>query len=154
MIDLNAIKNRGLNKRYWMGLCLLILGFLLFFNLNHLMSKQDDWSLSNMFDDSKEQQHKYLVVIGTEAQYESRRKVIRSSYFDITDNLVPVEFDTVQYAFLVHGGPPNSNTPERRSFEAEKMEYNDIYQLPKDTPYNRQTIIDWVNKNRGRLLLF
>lgn len=139
----SSMATLGLNRRYWMGLCILILGFFIFFNMSHLMNKQDEWSLSNMmFENTVTPPQRYLIIIGTEAQYETRRKVIRSSYFDISDNLVP--FDNVQYTFLVHGGPPNSDTKERRSFEAEKMEYNDIHQLPKDSLYNRQTIIDWV----------
>lgn len=145
------IKNRGLNKRYWMGLCLLVFGLLIFFNINHLTNINDKWSMSTMFDNPEVvTKHKYLVVIGTEEKYGPRRKAVRQTYFDITDNLVPIEFDTIQYAFLVHGGLPNSDTPERRAFESEKMEYNDIYQLPNDLLYNKQTIIDWVKAlNKG-----
>jgi hypothetical protein len=92
-----------------------------------------------------EKDMKYLVVIGTEAKYESRRKLIRSSYFDIYDNILPAKLENVEYTFLVHGGPPPSNTPERRLFETEKMEYNDISQIPTEIVYNQDSIIQWVS---------
>jgi hypothetical protein len=148
MLDLpTSLKNRGLNRRHLTGLSLLLLCCFLFFNVKYLNgsnSIDESHSIATGSSSITEKNLKYLIVIGTEAKYESRRKLIRSSYFGIHDNLVPAKLENVEYTFLTHGGPPSSNTPERRLFETEKMEYNDISQLSTGTIYSLDSVIRWV----------
>ncbi|KAG0167756.1 hypothetical protein DFQ28_005717 [Apophysomyces sp. BC1034] len=89
----------------------------------------------------------YLVVIGSPAQYMSRRRLIRDKYFGLKDNLLPcMQHDTdVYYKFWIHGGPPASDTPTRREYEAEKMEWNDLVQMPPKTQFNQLNIIQWAD---------
>ena len=89
----------------------------------------------------------YIVVIASEASYQSRRNLIRSNYFGLHDNLIPcMRYNTdVYYTFWIHGGPPPSNTPERRRYETEKMEWNDMVEMPSDVPFEQETVLEWVN---------
>ncbi|KAI8146780.1 galactosyl transferase GMA12/MNN10 family-domain-containing protein [Fennellomyces sp. T-0311] len=88
----------------------------------------------------------YIVIIASEAPYESRRNLIRATYFGLYDNLVPcMRYNTdVFYTFWIHGGSPAPNTPLRRRYEAEKMEWNDMVEMPSDVPFEQETILDWV----------
>ncbi|KAI9468683.1 galactosyl transferase GMA12/MNN10 family-domain-containing protein [Zychaea mexicana] len=88
----------------------------------------------------------YIIVIASEAPYQSRRNLIRSSYFGLYDNLIPcMRYNTdVFYTFWIHGGPPPSNTPQRRQYEAEKMEWNDMVEMPSHVPFEQETVLDWV----------
>lgn len=138
----------GLKKRHVLGVGLFFILFFVLFQMNYIKNTEH----VNVTEDS--QQKRYLVVIGTEAPYAARRSIIRSAYFNIDDNLIPAaDFEQVEYAFLVHGGPPKSNSPERRAFETEKMEYNDIYTLPTtDQAFTSGTAFDWVSlRNMDRI---
>ncbi|KAI9245693.1 galactosyl transferase GMA12/MNN10 family-domain-containing protein [Phascolomyces articulosus] len=88
----------------------------------------------------------YVVVIASEAPFQSRRNLIRSKYFGLYDNLKPcMRYNTdVFYTFWIHGGPPPSNTPQRRQYEAEKMEWNDMVEIPSNIPFEQETILEWV----------
>ncbi|KAG2220290.1 hypothetical protein INT45_009923, partial [Circinella minor] len=88
----------------------------------------------------------YIVVIASEASYQSRRNLIRSNYFGLHDNLIPcMRYNTdVYYTFWIHGNPPPSNTPERRRYETEKMEWNDMVEMPNDVPFEQETVLEWV----------
>ncbi|KAI8364258.1 galactosyl transferase GMA12/MNN10 family-domain-containing protein, partial [Blakeslea trispora] len=78
------------------------------------------------------------------AKSNSRRQLIRAHYFGIYDNLVPVQVKEADYQFFIHGGPPVSNTPERRAFETEKMEFDDITLLPKTQALDQHAILNWI----------
>ncbi|KAF7728842.1 hypothetical protein EC973_005468 [Apophysomyces ossiformis] len=90
----------------------------------------------------------YLVVIASPAQYMSRRRLIREKYFGMRDNLLPcMRYDTdVYYKFWIHGGPPASNTPARRQYEAEIMEWNDLVEMPPKTAFNQINVIQWADE--------
>lgn len=88
----------------------------------------------------------YLVVVASSADQMSRRNLIREKYFGLRDNLLPcMRYNTdVLYKFLIHGGPPKSDTPLRRQYEGEKMEWNDLEELAKGKPFEQATVIEWV----------
>lgn len=133
---------KGLKKRHLMGVGLFFILFFVLFQINYLKNTEP----AIVTEDLVSSQKRYLVVIGTEARFATRRSVIRSAYFNIDDNLIPAsDFDQIEYAFLVHGGPPTSNSPERRAFETEKMEYNDIYTLPNGQTFTSGTAFHWVS---------
>ncbi|CAO3598301.1 unnamed protein product [Absidia cylindrospora] len=51
----------------------------------------------------------------------------------------------VYYKFLIHGDPPPSDTPLRRRYEAEKMEWNDMVEMEKSTsPLEQVHVLQWV----------
>lgn len=88
---------------------------------------------------------KYLIVIASEAKYRSRRDLIRSTYFDIEDSLIPPSTtQNVQYVFCVYDALPAENTLEKRAFETERMELNDIMLLGESIEYHLKNVIDWL----------
>lgn len=93
--------------------------------------------------------YQYLVVIASEAGQMSRRNLIREKYFGLRDNLLPcMQYNTdTYYKFWIYGGAPKSDTPERRQYEAEKMEWNDIEELPRSVKFEQESVIEWVSKN-------
>ncbi|KAI9483601.1 MAG: hypothetical protein EXX96DRAFT_499878 [Benjaminiella poitrasii] len=135
------------NKRYLLGISLILFICFLLFHINNYSYDGSSSLTSTSSSPNEKTNKKYLIVIETEAKYYSRRKLIRSVYFDIQDNLVPTTLDDIRYTFLVYGGPPESDTVERREYESEKMEYNDLSQLPTNTVYNQQTVLEWVSSN-------
>jgi hypothetical protein len=89
---------------------------------------------------------KYFVVIASRATNLQRRKLIRSAYFGLDDNLEPCmkkENKGLDYAFWLYGDSPQAITPESRLYEAEKMEWNDVYKVDSDV-FDQQEIIEWV----------
>ncbi|KAI9025352.1 galactosyl transferase GMA12/MNN10 family-domain-containing protein [Phycomyces nitens] len=88
----------------------------------------------------------YLVVIGSEASQGSRRQLIRSKYFGLRDNLLPcMQYDTdVYYTFWIHGGLPLPDTALRRTYESEKMEWNDMQEIPARLEFGQANVIAWV----------
>ncbi|KAI8372828.1 galactosyl transferase GMA12/MNN10 family-domain-containing protein [Radiomyces spectabilis] len=88
----------------------------------------------------------YLVIIASEAQHMSRRALIREKYFGMRDNLLPcMHFNAnVLYKFWIHGGVPKPDTPLRRAYEAEKMEWNDLVELPRSTAFEQVTVLEWA----------
>lgn len=133
-----------MNKRLLTGLGLFALICLLTFNFTYIY--RNDTMLNDTMVSNGNIQHKYIVVIGSPVSYSSRRGLIRSSYFGIQDNLQPISKgpQQIDYVFCIYGEPTKSNTPEKRAFETEKMEYNDIYQLGKSIEFNEANVVDWV----------
>ncbi|KAL0075350.1 glycosyltransferase family 34 protein, partial [Phycomyces blakesleeanus] len=88
----------------------------------------------------------HLVVIGSEASQGSRRQLIRSKYFGLRDNLLPcMQYDTdIYYTFWIHGGLPLPDTPLRRTYESEKMEWNDMQEIPARLEFEQANVIAWV----------
>ncbi|KAI8050135.1 galactosyl transferase GMA12/MNN10 family-domain-containing protein [Gilbertella persicaria] len=130
------------NRRQCLGISVLCVLFL--FLLTNIQFLSRDRFSRDLF--KQQVKHNYLIVIGTEAQFESRRKLIRANYFGIQDNLKPITLDHVKYQFLVYGGTPHSDTPERRLFETEKMEFDDISLLPAEKSFNQDTVVKWLGK--------
>ncbi|RCH81612.1 hypothetical protein CU098_000042, partial [Rhizopus stolonifer] len=130
------------NRRQCLGISILCVLFL--FLLTNIQFLSRDRFSRDLF--KQQVKHNYLIVIGTEAQFESRRKLIRANYFGIQDNLKPITLDHVKYQFLVYGGTPHSDTPERRLFETEKMEFDDISLLPAEKSFNQDTVVKWLGK--------
>ncbi|KAG0169119.1 hypothetical protein DFQ30_003938 [Apophysomyces sp. BC1015] len=98
-----------------------------------------------VIDDSNH--YTYLVVIASEAGYLSRRRLIRQHYFGLHDNLVPcMHHNTdVYYKFWIHGGQPESGTSIKRRYEAEKMEWDDIVEMPSNMAFEQANVLDWVH---------
>ncbi|KAL9542827.1 hypothetical protein MBANPS3_008414 [Mucor bainieri] len=139
---------KALKKRHLLGASLFFILFFVLFQINYIRNTAEHAVIATEEEGSlADGQRRFLVVITTEAQYAARRSILRSAYFNIDDNLIPAaDFDKVEYAFLVHGGPPKSNSPERRAFETEKMEYNDIYTLPAGQAFTSSgTAFHWIN---------
>ncbi|KAI9257771.1 galactosyl transferase GMA12/MNN10 family-domain-containing protein [Helicostylum pulchrum] len=91
------------------------------------------------------QHFKYFMVIASRATNLSRRQLIRDTYFGLHDNVEPcMKRDKgLNYLFWVYGDIPASKTPERRLYETEKMEYNDLEKVDK-TAYNQDDILRWA----------
>jgi hypothetical protein len=90
---------------------------------------------------------KYFVVIASEANSFERRKLIRSSYFGMDNNVEPCmgsEKKGISYAFWLYGDAPQSKTPERRVYEAEKMEWFDLHQTT-DAEFDQVKAMKWVS---------
>lgn len=138
------------SKSCLLTIVLFTLIFFFSFNINYI---SNEWR-SNTFSShvqtdnnyNYKYNYKYLVVIGSNVEFGSRRELIRSSYFGIHDNLIPItpSQQSVQYAFCIHGDLPKSDTPEKRTFETEKMEYNDIHIMKEE--FNEKNVLHWVCK--------
>ncbi|KAI8979816.1 galactosyl transferase GMA12/MNN10 family-domain-containing protein [Mycotypha africana] len=91
------------------------------------------------------QHFKYFLVIATKADHLSRRQIIRQSYFGLTDNMEAcLKRDKgLNYLFWIYGEEPKPKTPERRLYEAEKMEWNDLEKVGYDS-YDQNAILKWV----------
>lgn len=89
----------------------------------------------------------YLVVIASSAEQSSRRALIRDKYFGLRNNLLPcMRYNAdMLYKFLIYGGPSKAGTAERRRYEAEKMEWNDLEEMPAKTPFDQATVLEWVS---------
>ncbi|KAI9498671.1 galactosyl transferase GMA12/MNN10 family-domain-containing protein [Zychaea mexicana] len=90
----------------------------------------------------------YLVVIASTATEFTRRGLIRQMYFGLDDNIEPCmryNADTM-YRFWVHGERIPRKTAERRQYEAEKMEWNDIEEIPEDVKFEQSSILEWADK--------
>jgi hypothetical protein len=133
------------SKSCSLAIVLFILFCLIAFNINYL-NQGDISKFVTTINAAKEYSNTYHVVIGSRAEFQSRRDLIRSSYFGIEDNLLPLKplQHDVKYTFLIHGEQPNSNTVEKRTFETEKMEYNDLLIMNKAIEYKQNNILDWV----------
>ncbi|KAI9247790.1 galactosyl transferase GMA12/MNN10 family-domain-containing protein [Helicostylum pulchrum] len=135
-----------LSKRLVVGLGILVILCLVSFNAHSLYR---DGPLMTL---EAHHQHTYLVVIGSPVTFASRRNLIRSTYFGIDDNLDPISSTTAQpieYAFCIYGDATSPNTPERRAFETEKMEYNDIYSWDSSTQFTETTVLDWIKHQKS-----
>ena len=95
------------------------------------------------------QHFKYFIVIASRASNLSRRQMIRKTYFGLEDNVEPcMKRDKgINYLFWVYGDIPSSRTPERRLYETEKMEWNDLEKVNKQA-YNQDDMLNWVRKKK------
>lgn len=95
--------------------------------------------------EAKPQHFKYLMIIASRASNLSRRQLIRKTYFGMEDNLEPCmkKDKGFNYMFWVYGDTPASKTPERRLYETEKIEYNDLEKVDQ-TAYNQDEVLKWV----------
>ncbi|CAO3654084.1 unnamed protein product [Cunninghamella echinulata] len=75
-----------------------------------------------------------------------RRRLIREKYFGLRDNLLPcMHYNSdVYYKFWIYGGPPASDTPLRRQFEAEKMEWNDFIETDPTKFFDQVNVLQWA----------
>ncbi|KAI8364467.1 galactosyl transferase GMA12/MNN10 family-domain-containing protein [Choanephora cucurbitarum] len=94
------------------------------------------------------QHFKYFVVIASRADNMSRRQLIRDTYFGQKDNIEPcMKRDKgVNYMFWVYGNEPTPKSAERRLYETEKMEWNDLEKVTA-TAYSQDAVLKWVNTN-------
>ncbi|KAI7887193.1 hypothetical protein K492DRAFT_228361 [Lichtheimia hyalospora FSU 10163] len=88
----------------------------------------------------------YLVLIASSAEQSSRRALIRDKYFGLRNNLLPcMRYNAdMLYKFLIYGGPSKAGTAERRRYEAEKMEWNDLEEMPAKTSFEQATVLEWA----------
>ncbi|KAI8969663.1 hypothetical protein BDB01DRAFT_816563 [Pilobolus umbonatus] len=118
----NPIRYKYHHKHLVFLSCLVCLLILFLFNIQ--------FTLHNTHSDNTS----YLILIHSKSQYHDRRSILRREYFNIHNNLLPPCLsDSIQYRFLMTDGHPPSNTVERRLFETEKIEYNDIIELNRPT---------------------
>lgn len=91
------------------------------------------------------QHFKYFMVIASRATNLSRRQLIRNTYFGLGDNIEPcMKRDKgLNYLFWIYGDEPAAKTPERRLYETEKMEWNDLEKVNAKS-YNQDEILKWV----------
>ncbi|CEP10296.1 hypothetical protein [Parasitella parasitica] len=92
------------------------------------------------------QHFKYFMVIASRATNISRRQLIRSTYFGLDDNIEPcMKRDKgLNYLFWIYGDEPAAKTPERRLYETEKMEWNDLEKIDTKA-YNQDEILKWAD---------
>jgi hypothetical protein len=92
------------------------------------------------------QHFKYFIVIGSRTSSQSRRQLIRDTYFGLKDNIEPcMKRDKgVNYMFYVYGDEPEAKTPERRLYETEKMEWNDLEKVDAKS-FKQDDVLKWVN---------
>lgn len=118
----------------------------------------DDEASEDMVIINNSNHYSYIVIIASPASAMSRRNLIREKYFGLPNNLIPcMRYNAdVLYKFWIYGGPPKSDTPERRRYEAEKMEWNDLEEVLVE--FNQLNILEWVifslfdNKRRCQLI--
>ena len=91
--------------------------------------------------------YQMLVVIASPANHLSRRSLIRQKYFGIHNNLLPcmTANSDIYYRFWVYGGTENLTGDEHRRYEAERMEYGDIVDVPDVESFDESAIVDWVS---------
>ncbi|KAI7889089.1 galactosyl transferase GMA12/MNN10 family-domain-containing protein [Mucor mucedo] len=104
-------------------------------------------------DESTPQHFKYLMIIASRASNLSRRQLIRKTYFGMEDNLEPCmkKDKGFNYMFWVYGEKPMSKTPERRLYETEKIEWNDLEKVDQSA-YSQDEVLKWAEttlKERG-----
>ncbi|KAI8338488.1 galactosyl transferase GMA12/MNN10 family-domain-containing protein [Chlamydoabsidia padenii] len=88
-----------------------------------------------------------LVVVASDASSTERRRLIREKYFGLRDNLLPcmVYNADVYYKFWIYGNLPQKDTPLRRQYEAEKMEWNDLVEQDKQQDsFEQVDVLEWV----------
>ncbi|OBZ90036.1 hypothetical protein A0J61_01899 [Choanephora cucurbitarum] len=131
------------NRKQRLGISILcFLLFVVFANLTVLHRDRITSSVTQLTH--AKVNHNYLIVVGSEAKSSSRRHLIRAHYFGIHDNLIPARINQADYQFYIHGGPPPSDTPERRAFETEKMEFDDITLLPATQSFDPQAVLSGI----------
>ncbi|GAB5587777.1 hypothetical protein Unana1_02677 [Umbelopsis nana] len=96
--------------------------------------------------------YQMLVVVATRANHLSRRRLMRQKYFGIHNNLLPcmTANSDIYYRFWVYGGTEGLTGEERRLYEAERMEYDDIVDMPDETTFDQSAIVNWAEIELGR----
>jgi hypothetical protein len=91
--------------------------------------------------------YQILVAIASPADQLSRRSLMRQKYFGIHNNLLPcmTANSDIYYRFWVYGGSENLSGDERRRYEAERMEYDDIVDMPEIKTFDQLAIVNWVS---------
>lgn len=95
---------------------------------------------------STPQHFRYFIVIASRTGNLSRRQLIRKTYFGLDNNVEPcMKRDKgINYLFWLYGDEPAANTPERRLYETEKIEWNDLEKVNKKA-YDQDEVLKWVN---------
>ncbi|KAI9484593.1 galactosyl transferase GMA12/MNN10 family-domain-containing protein [Zychaea mexicana] len=110
--------------------------------LPHLLAEdnQDDIILN------ESNHYTYLVVIASPPDQMSRRQLIREKYFGLRDNLLPcMRYNTdMLYKFWIYGNMIPAKTDERRRYEAEKMEWDDLEEMGKGVKFEQTSILEWA----------
>lgn len=91
------------------------------------------------------QHFKYFIIIASRTSSLSRRQLIRDTYFGLNDNIEPcMKRDKgVNYMFWVYDDEPQAKTPERRLYETEKMEWNDLEKVDAKS-FKQDDVLKWV----------
>lgn len=102
---------------------------------------------------STPQHFRYFIVIASRTGNLSRRQLIRKTYFGLDNNVEPcMKRDKgIDYLFWLYGDEPAANTPERRLYETEKIEWNDLEKVNKKA-YDQDEVLKWAEttlKDRG-----
>ncbi|KAL1925559.1 uncharacterized protein VTP21DRAFT_442 [Calcarisporiella thermophila] len=149
-------------RRVYLGLAFIAITLLILLNIpNHkgmmrssLNEQQPDSNLQDFHNHGSidetadrglfesEGHHTLFVLVNSTMSEISRRMLIRKHLFDNYDNLVPCRrYNTeVHYKFLVR--KEQKITPElRRQYVAEKIEYDDIVELPGS---RQQDFLEWA----------
>lgn len=92
------------------------------------------------------QHFRYFIVIASRTSNLSRRQLIRKTYFGLDNNVEPcMKRDKgIDYLFWLYGDEPAARTPERRLYETEKIEWNDLEKVNKKA-YDQDEVLKWVN---------
>ncbi|KAI9319263.1 galactosyl transferase GMA12/MNN10 family-domain-containing protein [Dichotomocladium elegans] len=88
----------------------------------------------------------YLVVVASPPDQMARRSLIREKYFGLANNLLPcMRFNSdTMYTFWIYGRPIPARTAERRKYEAEKMEWNDLEEVPARMTFSQADVLEWA----------
>ena len=149
--NLSSRRRRQLRNRR-IGLLLFVAVFLslIYYNLK-LRSEIAVNGNNGLYSGARENvsnHYTYLVLIASTATEFTRRNLIRETYFGLKDNIEPcMQYDTdTYYKFWVYGDPIPRKTVERRQYEAEKMEWDDIVEVSwsDGVHFEQSSILDWV----------
>ncbi|KAI9258946.1 galactosyl transferase GMA12/MNN10 family-domain-containing protein [Phascolomyces articulosus] len=104
--------------------------------------------VSSTGQDTLSNHYTYLVVIASTATAFTRRNLIRQTYFGLNDNIEPcMQYNTdTYYKFWVYGNSIPRNTADRRLYEAEKMEWNDLVEVSDGVHFEQSNILEWTDK--------
>ncbi|KAI7864183.1 galactosyl transferase GMA12/MNN10 family-domain-containing protein, partial [Spinellus fusiger] len=95
-----------------------------------------------------------VVIIASEAASIERRSLLRELYFGLTDTATPcMSYNTdVYYKFWIHGALPASDTPLKRAYEGEKIEWNDLYET--NATYTQRNILAWADNELAKTITY
>lgn len=110
----------------------------------HMTQPFDETTDNVVINTSKH--YNQLVVVTADASSTERRLLIRDKYFGLRDNLLPcmIYNADVYYKFWIHGSLPRPDTPLRRRYEAEKMEWNDMVEVKNTGSFEQVDVLEWV----------
>ncbi|KAI8146950.1 galactosyl transferase GMA12/MNN10 family-domain-containing protein [Fennellomyces sp. T-0311] len=145
---LHRLRHTRVNKRVFILIFLAIILSLVFYK-SHSTARfaiegVDEWPAKT--GEGGPWHYKYLVVIASPALEFTRRNLIRQMYFGLNDNIEPCMQDNTdtKYLFWVYGEPIARKTAERRQYEAERMEWNDIEEVRSSVWFEQHSVIDWA----------